>query len=353
MSAFDARRAASSLVAAALAGTIGATTLPAFAQDQVVNVYSYRQPDLIKPVLDAFTEETGIRTEVLFLDKGLEERIEAEGQNSPADVILTIDIARLVAVTERGVTQPVDDETINANIPAEYRDPDGNWFGLTRRGRVVYAARDRVETDTLTYAELADPKYADSFCIRTGQHDYNLALFSSMIAHWGEERTEEWMRGFKANLARKPDGNDRSQAQGIAAGECDMSLGNTYYVGLMRNNETEPEQKEWEASFKVIFPTFEDGGTHVNISGMAMAEHSPNRDNALELMRYLTSDEAQAIYAEQVYEYPVKAGVEPSETVQSFGELTADTLPLAEIAKHRRAASEMVDRVGLDDGPSS
>lgn len=344
---------ASRLVAAALAGAVATTAFPVFAQDQVVNIYSYRQPDLIKPVLDAFTAETGIRTEVLFLDRGLEERIEAEGVNSPADVILTIDIARLVAVQERGVTQPVVDEEINANIPAEYRDPEGNWFGLTRRGRVVYASRDRVEADTLTYAELADPKYRDAFCIRTGQHDYNLALFSAMIAHWGEEQTEEWMRGFKENLARKPDGNDRSQAQGIAAGECEMSLGNTYYVGLMRNNEQEPEQKEWEAAIKVIFPTFEDGGTHVNISGMAMAEHAPNRDNALALMRYLTSDEAQAIYAEQVYEYPVKAGVEPSETVQSFGELNADTLPLAEIAKHRRAASEMVDRVGLDDGPSS
>ncbi len=346
-------RRATRLAAAALAGAGFATSLPALAQDQVVNVYSYRQPDLIKPVLDAFTEETGIRTEVLFLDKGLEERIEAEGENSPADVILTVDIARLVAVTERGVTQPVEDETINANIPAEYRDPEGNWFGLTRRGRVVYASRDRVEGDTLTYAELADPAYKGTFCIRTGQHDYNLALFSAMIAHWGEERTEEWMRGFKENLARKPDGGDRNQAQAIAAGECDYGLGNTYYVGLMRNNESEPEQKEWEAAIKVVFPTFEDGGTHVNISGMAMAEHAPNRDNALELMRFLTSDEAQAIYAEQVYEYPVKAGVEASETVQSFGELTADTLPLAEIAKHRRAASEMVDRVGLDDGPSS
>jgi iron(III) transport system substrate-binding protein len=348
----NARTAATRLAAAALAAGIAYVPLAASAAD-VVNIYSQRQPDLIKPVLDAFTAETGIATEVLFLDKGLEDRIAAEGANSPADVILTVDIARLTAAKDKGVTQAVDDQIINADIPAEFRDPEGHWFALTRRGRVVWASKERVDLDALTYEELADPKYAGKFCIRTGHHDYNLALFSAMIAHWGEAKTEEWMQGFKQNLARKPDGNDRSQGQGIFAGECDMSLGNTYYVGLMRTNDKEPEQKEWEASLKVIFPTFEGGGTHMNISGMALAENSPNKDNALKLMQYLTSDEAQKIYAEQVYEYPVKVGVEASETVKSFGDVTPDTLPLAEIAKHRAAASEMVDRVGLDDGPSS
>ena len=352
MSFANARATCARLSLAAVMAGIAYVPFAASAAD-VVNIYSYRQPDLIKPVLDAFTEETGIETEVLFLDKGLEDRIAAEGTNSPADVILTVDIARLTATKDKGVTQPVEDETINGNIPAEYRDPEGHWFGLTRRGRVVWASKERVEEDSLTYAELADPKFRGKFCIRTGHHDYNLALFSAMIAHWGEEKTEEWMKGFKENLARKPAGGDRNQGQAIHAGECDLAVGNTYYVGLMRNNEKEPEQKEWEASMKVIFPTFEDGGTHVNISGMAMAKHAPNKEAALKLMQFLSSDEAQKIYAEQVYEYPVKAGVEPSETVKSFGELKADTLPLAEIAKHRAAASEMVDRVGLDDGPSS
>lgn len=340
------------LAAAALAGTMLAA--PVALAQETVNIYSYRQPDLIKPVLDAFTEQTGIQTETLFLDKGLEDRIAAEGTNSPADVILTIDIARLTAAQDKGVTQPVVDETINANIPAEYRDADGNWFGVTRRGRVIWASKDRVEEDAISYADLADPKYKGKICIRSGQHDYNIALFASLIAHWGEAATEEWMKGFKENLARRPDGNDRGQAQNIMAGECDLALGNTYYVGLMMNNEEEPEQKDWANAIKVIFPTIdEDSGTHVNVSGMALAKNAPNKEAALELMRFLSSDEAQQIYAADVYEYPVKDGVAASEDVQSFGELNADTLPLTDIAKNRRAASEMVDRVGLDDGPSS
>lgn len=339
------------LAAAALASSFA--ILPAAQADGVVNVYSYRQPDLIKPVLDAFTAETGIATEVLFLDKGLEERIAAEGANSPADVILTVDIARLAAAKDKGITQAVDDDAIDAALPAEYRDPEGHWFGVTRRGRVIYASKDRVTDTDISYADLADPKWQGKICIRSGQHDYNLALFAALIAHWGEEKTEEWMKGFKANLARKPDGNDRGQAKSIMAGECDLALGNTYYVGLMMTNEKEPEQKDWANAINVVFPSIDDSGTHVNISGMAMAKNAPNRDNALKLMEFLASVEAQKIYAAEVFEYPASPDVEPSDIVKSFGALNADTLPLSEIAAHRKAASEMVDRVGLDDGPAS
>ncbi|MCT8989912.1 Fe(3+) ABC transporter substrate-binding protein [Chelativorans sp. SCAU2101] len=339
---------------AALSLTAAALALPSAAQaDGVVNIYSQRQPFLIEPLLEAFTEKTGIQTEVLHLNEGLPERIAAEGQNSPADVILTVDIGRLAAVVDAGVTQPVEDEVINNAIPAQYRDPEGHWFGLTTRARVVYASKDRVEQDTITYEELADPKWKGKICVRSGQHQYNIALFASLIAHHGEEATEEWMKGLKANLARKPAGGDRDQAQAIAAGECDIALGNTYYVGLMMNNEEEPEQKEWAAAIKVLFPNSEDRGTHVNISGMALAKHAPNKENALKLMQFLVSPEAQEIYAERNYEYPVLPGAEISETVKSFGELKPDTLPLSEIAKNSDAASEMVDRVGLDDGPAS
>src|SRR5690606_24616674 len=340
-----------SVAAMALAG---ASLLPfAAAAEGPVNIYTSRQPELIKPLLDAFAEETGIQTEVLFLNQGLEDRVDAEGQNSPADVILTVDIGRLINTKEKGVTQSLESETINANIPEQYRDPEGHWFGLTMRGRVIYASKDRVDQDTITYEELADPKWKGKVCMRSGQHMYNIALIASMIAHNGEEKTEEWLKGVKENLATKPDGGDRDQARAIFAGECDLGLGNTYYVGLMMKNEKEPEQKEWANAIKVLFPNSEDRGTHVNISGMALAKHSPNQENAVKLMEFLSSEEAQAIYAEQNNEYPLLPGAEISETVKTFGEIKPDTLPLADVAKYRKQASELVDRVGLDDGPAS
>ncbi len=343
----------SSKVAAAAALAFASLFAGPALADGTVNIYSYRQPDIIKPVLDAFTAETGIKTEVLFLDKGLEDRILAEGTNSPADVILTVDISRLTNAKAKGVTQALDDATVNANLPAEYRDPEGHWFGVTKRARVLYASKDRVTATAIPYAELSDPKWKGKICMRSGQHDYNLGLFSAAIAHWGPEKTEEWMKGLKANLAHKPDGGDRPQAKAIFAGECDIALGNTYYVGLMRTNEKDPEEKEWGNAINVVFPTFENGGTHVNISGAALAKNAPNRDNGVKLIQFLSSHKAQQVYAAQTFEYPVEPGLEPSDVVKAFGTLNADTLSLDEIAKNRKAASEMVDRVGLDDGPAS
>ncbi|MEZ5812659.1 MAG: Fe(3+) ABC transporter substrate-binding protein [Rhizobiaceae bacterium] len=318
-----------------------------------VNIYSYRQPQLIAPLLDAFTAETGIATNVLFLDKGLVERVKAEGENSPVDIILTVDIGRLSQAKDEGVTQTVENEAINGSIPEAFRDPDGQWFGLTTRGRVVYASKERVDQDTITYEELADPKWKGRICTRSGQHVYNLALFASMIAHHGKAETEKWLEGLKANLAHKPSGNDRAQAQSIFAGECDIGLGNTYYVGLMMTNDKEPEQKDWANAIKILFPNAGDRGTHVNISGMALAKYAPNKDAALRLMEFLASAKAQEIYAEQVFEYPVKPGAKVSDIVASFGPIKPDSLPLDEIAKHRKAASVLVDKVGFDDGPGS
>ncbi|MDB5555496.1 MAG: iron transporter substrate-binding protein [Rhizobium sp.] len=322
---------------------------PALA-DGEVNIYSYRQPELIQPLLDAFTKETGITTNVLFLDKGLVERMTAEGENSPADVILTVDIARLTEAKEGGVTQAVKDDIINKDIPANFRDPEGNWFGLTTRGRVVYASKERVKDTAITYEELADPKWKGKICMRDGQHSYNIGLFASMIAHHGADYTEKWLTGLKNNLVTRPNGSDRSQAKAIFAGECDLGIGNTYYVGVMLTNDKEPEQKDWANSLRVIFPNAADRGTHVNISGMAMARYAPNKDNALKLMQFLSEGEAQKIYAEQVYEYPVLPGAEPSAIVKGFGAIKPDTLPLTEIAKNRKQASELVDKVGLNEG---
>lgn len=338
------------LTAAIASGVLLATAGTAAAD---VNIYSYRQPELIAPLLDAFTKETGIETNVLYLDKGLEERIEAEGQNSPADLIFTVDIGRLNNAKEKGITQPVENEAVNAAIPAQYRDSEGHWFGLTTRGRVVYASNERVAQDSITYEELADPKWKGKICTRDGQHAYNIALFSSMIAHHGEEFAKEWLAGLKNNLARKPTGNDRAQAKAIFAGECDLGLGYTYYVGLMQTNEKEPEQKDWAKAIKVLFPNSADRGTHVNISGMALAKHAPNKDEALKLMQFLASAQGQEIYAEQVFEYPIAPGTEASEIVQGFGEIKPDTLPIEDVAKNRKRASELVDEVGYNNGPSS
>ncbi|PZU88529.1 MAG: iron ABC transporter substrate-binding protein [Shinella sp.] len=345
---FSAKTIRAALLATVSLGAMAGSALA----DGEVNIYSYRQPELIQPLLDEFTKETGIETNVLFLDKGLVERISAEGANSPADVILTVDIGRLVEAKDGGVTQPVQNDIINKDIPAQYRDPAGNWFGLTSRGRVVYASKERVPETAITYEELSDPKWKGRICVRDGQHSYNIGLFASMIAHHGAEYTEKWLTGLKNNLVRKPDGNDRSQAKSIMSGECDISLGNTYYVGLMMTNDKDPEEKEWASAIKVLFPNAEDRGTHVNISGMALAKNSPNKDNAIKLMEFLSSGKAQEIYSEQVFEYPVLPGAKVSEVVASFGQIKPDQLPLTDIAANRKLASELVDKVGFNDGPT-
>ena len=327
-----------------LALTLCSTALPALADE--VNIYSHRQPDLIQPLLDAFTAETGITTNVAFVDKGMVERLVAEGDRSPADLVMTVDIARLMQVVDAGVTQPVQSAVLDANIPAEYRDPAGQWFGLTSRARVIYASRDRVaDGEITTYEALTDPKWAGRLCTRSGTHDYNLALTAAMIVHHGEAATKTWLGGLKANLARKPEGGDRDQVKAIWAGQCDISLGNTYYMGEML---ADPEQAEWANSVRIIFPTFEGGGTHVNISGVAMTRAAPNHDAALKLMEWLSSDEAQRIYAETNHEFPLKPGVARSALVDSWGPFTADPVALTEVANARAAALKLVEEVDFD-----
>lgn len=318
-----------------------------------VNVYSYRQPQLVQPLFDKFTEKTGIVVNTIFAKKGLIERMEAEGRNSPADVLLTTDISRLTQATSLGIAQQVNSEIVDANIPEAWRDPDGNWFALTMRARVVYASRDRVEQNSITYADLADPKWRGRLCTRSGQHDYSLGLISSVIAHEGEQAAETWIQGVRDNLAHPTSGNDRAQVKSIFSGECDIALGNTYYMGLMQTNTKNPEQQEWAKSVKILFPNAADRGTHVNVSGMVMAAHAPHPEQALALMEFLSSDEAQQIYAEVNHEYPVKPGVALSERVASWGTLKADPISLTDVAAQRAKASEMVDRTGFDDGPNS
>src|SRR3990170_8758766 len=282
---------------------LGPSIAPADAPGEV-NVYSYRQPYLIEPLLDAFTKETGIKVNVIFAEKGLIERIEAEGRNSPADLLLTVDIGNLTQATAAGIAQPIHSAKLDAAIPEAYRAADNEWFGLTRRARVVYASKERVTQDAITYEELADPKWRGKICIRSGQHVYNVALIAALIAHHGEDWTEQWLKGVKANLARKPAGDDRLQVKGVYAGECDIAIGNTYYMGAMLKNDKEPEQKAWANSVKLIFPNTNDRGTHVNISGAIVAKNAPHKDHAVKLIEFLASDEGQEDYAEVNNEYP-------------------------------------------------
>jgi iron(III) transport system substrate-binding protein len=318
-----------------------------------VNIYSYRQPYLINPLLEEFTKETGIKTNVIFAEKGLIERIQAEGRNSPADLLLTVDVGNLTQATDAGIAQPVESETIISAIPQAYRADDNEWIGLTRRARVVYASKERVKQDSITYEDLADPKWRGKICIRSGQHVYNVALIASMIAAHGEEWTEQWLRGVKSNLARKPAGDDRLQVKGVYAGECDLAVGNTYYMGAMLTDEKRPDQKAWANSVNMLFPNSGDRGTHVNVSGAVLAKYAPHKENAIKLLEFLASDKGQEMYAEVNNEYPIREGVPWSALVQSWGTFKPDPISLNEIAALRKTASEMVDKVGFDDGPSS
>jgi iron(III) transport system substrate-binding protein len=316
---------------------------------EAVNVYSYRQPSLIEPLLKAFTRETGIAVNLIFAEKGLIERMVQEGANSPADVLLTADVGRLVEAKEKGLSQPVKDGAITRNVPPAFADPDGHWYGLTMRARVAYVSRERVRQNSISYEELADPKWKGKICIRSGQHPYNLGLIAAMIARRGEEKTRDWLKGLKTNLAIKPSGNDRSQAKSVFAGECDIAIANTYYMGKMLTNTEEPEQQGWAKAVRIVFPASPDMGTHVNISGMLLAKYAPHPENGKKLMRFLAGPAAQSLYAEGNFEYPVNPSVHPSEIVRAWGNFVPDTLPIGDIAKYEKRASALVDEVGFDD----
>ena len=311
-----------------------------------INIYSYRQPFLIQPLTDAFTEETGVKVNVAYLRKGMIEKMTAEGKRSPADVVITVDISRLAAVVDAGLTQPVKNETLKKNIPNIYRDPNNHWFGLTTRARIIYASKDKVaDGEVTTYEGLADPKWKGRICTRSGTNAYTVALTSAIIHHHGIEKAEEWLKSVKNNLARKPQGNDRAQVKAIWAGECDISIGNTYYMGKMLKD---PEQKAWADSVRIVFPEFENGGTHVNISGIALAKYSPNRENAIKLMEFLSSPEAQKIYALANFEYPIAPNTEPAELVKNWGDFTPDDVNLMDLAKLRSTALKLTEIVDFD-----
>ena len=339
------------IAAASLAGlALGGLLAPAHGAE--VNLYSYRQPFLIEPLLAKFTEETGIEVNVVFANKGMIDKIRAAGDQNPADAVLTVDIGRLDGLASAGLLDPVDSAVLEENIPAHLRHPEGLWFGLTTRARVVLAHRERVGADEVrNTADLADPRLKGRVCSRSGKHVYNIAYLAAVIARGGKAAAEGWLRGVKANLARKPQGNDRAQAKAIHEGVCDVALANTYYMGKMATNEKKPEQKDWAAAVRVHFLDQDGPGQHVNISGAGVVKGAKNRDRAVRLIEFLAGDTAQQMYASTNFEYPVKPGVAIAPFVESLGEFRPDTLSLSEIAAHRKAASRLVDVVRFDEGP--
>lgn len=316
--------------------------------EEVVNLYSYRQPFLIKPMLKEFTKKTGIKTNVVFAKKGMLEKIKATP--GAADAVLTVDIGRLHDMDEAGLLQPVKSKVLEQNIPSSYRHPKGHWFGLTTRGRVIYASKKRVKPGAITrYEDLADPKWKGKICTRSGKHVYNVSLFASIVAHSGEAKAKKWLMGLKSNLARKPQGNDRAQAKAIHSGECDLALANTYYMAKMATNKKNTAQQEWAKAVYIIFPNQKDRGAHVNISGAAVTKHAKNRNNAVRLIEFLSGEYAQKLYADQNYEYPLKKGVKTHPLVDSWGKFKADTINLAEVANKRTTASKLVDQVDYNN----
>jgi iron(III) transport system substrate-binding protein len=332
------------LTAAVVSGLAGTS-----AAAEEVNLYSYRQPFLIEPLLKRFTRDTGIEVNMVFAKSGILERLKAEGRNASADAVLTADIGRLNDIVKAGVLGAVASPVLTHNIPPQYRHPEGLWFGLTRRARVIIASRDRIGPgEVVSYENLADPKLRNRVCVRSGKHPYNISLIASVITHKGLDQTRVWLNGVKSNLARKPQGNDRAQARAIKEGLCDVALINTYYMGKMATNDKEPEQKTWAKAVRVIFPNADGRGTHVNVSGAGVVKWAKNRENAVRLLEFLSSDWAQEAYARTNYEYPVKPGVTLHPLVRSWGELKADASNLVEIAKHRSEASRLVDEVAFN-----
>lgn len=334
------------LTAAALAAS---TTLSAHAAPELT-LYTTREPGLIQPLLAAFTAQTKITVNTVFVKDGLLERVKAEGARSPADLLMAVDAGNLIDLVEGGVTQAVKSPVLDSAIPANLRAADGQWFALSMRARVLYAEKG-LKISNFHYEDLASPKWKGKVCIRAGQHPYNTALIAAMIAHNGEAKTEQWLQGVKANLARKATGGDRDVARDILGGMCDVGLANTYYVGHMKSAKPGTDARKWGDAIQVVKPTFADakGGTHINISGAAVAKHAPQRDNAVRLLEFLVSEPAQNMYAQANFEHPVRKGVPLDPVVaQAIGELKVDPLPLTDIAKHRKQASALVDKVGFD-----
>ena len=326
---------------------IGLTGTVSVSQAGEVNVYSYRKPKLIDPMFAEFTKETGIKVNSVYAKKGMLEKLQSEGRNSPADLVFTVDIGRLSDIHNAGLTQSVNRERFAGDIPDKYMEPEGHWFGLTTRARIIAVSKERVAPGAIsTYEDLTDPQWKGRICTRSGKHPYMAALTASMIAHHGPEKVKAWLSGLRDNLARKPQGNDRAQIKAIKEGVCDVAVINHYYMAKMFKDA---KQVPWAQAVNVIFPNQSGRGTHMNVSGVALTKHAPNKDNAIKLMEFLASETGQALYAQKNTEYPVKPGILWSPLQYSWGNFKEDSLSLAAVADNRAAAIKLADEVKYND----
>jgi len=332
-----------------LASSLLLTSIPAVHadDDKLVHLYSARKEALIKPVLDQFTEQTGIKVKLITSKAdALLKRLQTEGRNSPADVLLTTDAGRLHRAREAGVLQPIESEVLNNAIPANYRDVDGYWYGLSLRARPIVYAKNRVRPQQLsTYEALAESAMKGWVCIRSSNNIYNQSLVASMISSRGEAATEAWATDFVKNFARPPRGGDRDQIKAVAAGQCDVAVVNTYYLGVMLSGGKADERAAGE-KVAVFWPNQNGRGTHVNVSGAGVTAHARHRDNAIKLIEFLATPQVQSWYARVNHEYPVVEGVESSELLNGWGEFKADTVNLTELGRLNADALRLMDRAG-------
>ncbi|PHS74643.1 MAG: Fe(3+) ABC transporter substrate-binding protein [Porticoccus sp.] len=312
-----------------------------------VNLYSARIEALIKPLLDTFTEQTGIEVNLVTGDAdGLIQRLKSEGRNSPADILLTTDVGRLYRAKEANLTQSVESATLEQNIPVMYRDDSNHWFGLSLRARPILYVKDKVDPAELNrYEDLSDPKWKGKICIRSSNNVYNQSMVASLIAANGLEATEEWAKGLVANFAMPPRGGDRDQIKAAAAGQCDLAIANTYYLAGMLTSDDE-EQRAAAEKMAVFWPNQDGRGAHVNISGAAVTASAPNRDNAIALLEFLSTDAAQSWYARENGEYPIRDDIEIGPVLCSWGTFKADPVELYKLGAGNSEALRLMDRAG-------
>jgi iron(III) transport system substrate-binding protein len=313
----------------------------------VVNVYSHRHYEADEQLFERFTEETGIRVNVVTASADeLITRLENEGANSPADMLITVDAGRLHRAREKGLLQPVHSEVLEANIPAALRDPEGYWYGLTKRARVLVYDTSRIRAGELnSYEDLVDPRWRGRVLVRSSGNVYNQSLLASVVAAAGEEGASAWASGIVKNLARQPSGSDTDQAKAVAAGVGDVAIVNSYYVARLKSS-SDPEERRIGERLAVIFPNQGGRGTHINVSGAGVTQSSKNRENAIRLLEFLSGEAAQRTFSEVIFEYPANPRVESAALLREWGEFREDTLNLARLGELNAAAVKVFDRVG-------